>query len=156
MQSEGWSWTSLTLPHWLCIYLFIFFFKDSTQKSYSLGAFPRQEVLFSSFLLLLLNASCYKCSFPLVTSLNWASQVVLVVKNLPANAGDSKRQEFDPWIRKIPWNRKWQPIPIFLPGKFHAQRSLAGYSPWGRKESDTTEWLHFHFILDFKSEKLND
>ena len=37
------------------------------------------------------------------------------------------------------WRRKWQPTPVFLPGKSHGQRSLAGYSPWGRKESDTTE-----------------
>ena len=36
------------------------------------------------------------------------------------------------------WRKKWQPTPVFLPGKFHEQRSLAGYSPWGRKESDTT------------------
>ena len=40
-----------------------------------------------------------------------------------------KRLEFDPWVRKIPWRRKWQPIPIFLPGKSHGLRSLAGYSP---------------------------
>ena len=39
------------------------------------------------------------------------------------------------------WRRKWQPIPVFLPGEFHGQRSLVGYSPWGHKESDTTEWL---------------
>ena len=39
--------------------------------------------------------------------------------------------------------RKWQPTPVFLPGKSHGQKSLAGYSPWGRKESDTTEQLHF-------------
>ena len=39
------------------------------------------------------------------------------------------------------WRRKWQPTPVFLPGKSHGQRSLAGYSPWGRKESETTEWL---------------
>ena len=38
-----------------------------------------------------------------------------------------------------PWSRKWQPTPVFLPGDSHVQRSLAGYSPWGRKESDTTE-----------------
>ena len=42
----------------------------------------------------------------------------------------------------FPWRRKWQPTPVFLPGKSHGQRSLAGYSPWGRKESDTTERLH--------------
>ena len=40
------------------------------------------------------------------------------------------RHGFDPWVRKIPWRRKWQPTPVFLPGEFHAQRSLAGYSPW--------------------------
>ena len=37
------------------------------------------------------------------------------------------------------WSRKWQPIPIFLPGKLHGKRSLVGYSAWGRKESDMTE-----------------
>ena len=41
----------------------------------------------------------------------------------------------------IPWRRKWQPTPVFLPGEFHGQRSLAGCSPWGRKESDMTERL---------------
>ena len=59
-----------------------------------------------------------------------------VVKNPPANAGDHlqcRRPGFDPWFRKIPWRRKWQPIPIFLPGKFHEQRSLAGYSSQGHK-----------------------
>ena len=57
---------------------------------------------------------------------------------------------FDSWVRKIPWSRAWQPPPVFLPGKFHGQRSLVGYSPWGRKESDTAEQLHFaslHFCL---------
>ena len=42
----------------------------------------------------------------------------------------------------ITWRRKWQPTPVLLPGKFHGQRSLVGHGPWGRKESDTTEWLH--------------
>ena len=51
---------------------------------------------------------------------------------------------FDPWVRKIHWRRKWQPTPVFLPGKFHGWRSLVGYHPWGRKELDTTERLHFH------------
>ena len=53
---------------------------------------------------------------------------------------------FDPWVGKIPWRRKWHPTPVLLPGKSHGQRSLVGYSPWGRKESDTTERLHFHFF----------
>ena len=49
---------------------------------------------------------------------------------------------FNPWDRKIPWRRKWQPSPVFLPEKSHGQRSLAGYSPWGHKESDMTEHTH--------------
>ena len=50
-----------------------------------------------------------------------------------------KRLRFDPWVRKISWSTRWQPIPVFLPGKFHGQRILVGYSPWGCKESDMTE-----------------
>ena len=46
---------------------------------------------------------------------------------------------FDPWVGKIPWRKKWQPTPVFLPGEFHGQRSLSGYSPRDRKESDMTE-----------------
>ena len=51
-----------------------------------------------------------------------------------------------PWAKKIPWSRKWQPMPVFLPGKFHGQRSLAGYSPWGCKvghnqaHKQSTQW----------------
>ena len=45
------------------------------------------------------------------------------------------------------WRRKWQPTPVFLPGKPHGWRSLVGCSPWSRKESDTTERLHFHFSV---------
>ena len=52
-----------------------------------------------------------------------------------------KRQKFKPWVGKIPWRREWKPTPVFLPGEFHGQRSLVGYSPWGRKESNTTEQL---------------
>ena len=48
-----------------------------------------------------------------------------------------RRHEFNPCVRKILWSRKWQPTPVFLPGKFLGQRSLEGYSPWGGKESDT-------------------
>ena len=51
---------------------------------------------------------------------------------------------FDPWAGKIPWRRKSQLIPVFLPGEFHEQRGLVGYSPWGHKESDMTEGLNTH------------
>ena len=50
-----------------------------------------------------------------------------------------KRRWFDPWVGKISWRRWWQPTPVFLPGKSHGQRNMVGYSPWGHKESDTTE-----------------
>ena len=52
-----------------------------------------------------------------------------------------RRRGLDPWVRKIPWRRKWQPTPIFSPEKSHGQRSQVGYTPWGHKESDTTEQL---------------
>ena len=61
-----------------------------------------------------------------------------VVKNLPANAKRQKKHEFDPWVRKIPWRREWQPTPAFSPGESHGQRSLAGYSSCGHKELDMT------------------
>ena len=52
-----------------------------------------------------------------------------------------RRHEINPWVGKIPWRRKWQPTPVLLPGKSHGRRSLVGYSPRGRKESETTEQL---------------
>ena len=61
-----------------------------------------------------------------------------------------KRHGFNPWVRKIPWRRVWQPTPVFLPGESHRQRSLASYSPWGCKESDTIERLthtHTHSLI---------
>ena len=58
----------------------------------------------------------------------WASRVVLVV-NKPANAGDTRDVSSLGW--EDPLSRKWQPTQVFLPGKFHGQRSLAGYSPRG-------------------------
>ena len=70
-------------------------------------------------------------------------------KNLPANAGGHKRCGLDPWVGKIPWRREWQSTPVLLPGESHGQRSLVGYSPWGRRESDTTERIHFHFHFVF-------
>ena len=50
----------------------------------------------------------------------------------------SRRCGFHPWVKKIPWRRKWQSTPVFLPGEFHRQRSLEGYSSWGRKLLDMT------------------
>ena len=64
--------------------------------------------------------------------------MALVVKNPPATAGDM-RLRFDPWVGKVPWRRKCQPSPVFLPGKSLGQRNLAGYNPYGLTEWDTTE-----------------
>ena len=62
-----------------------------------------------------------------------------VVKNPPANTRDT---DLITGSERFPWRRKWQPTPVFLPGKFHGQRNLAGYSPWGCKELNTTEHAH--------------
>ena len=68
-----------------------------------------------------------------------ASLVAQTVKHLSAMQ--------ETWVVKIPWRRKWQPTPVFLPGKSHGRRSLVGYCPLGCKESDMIEQLHFHFTF---------
>ena len=77
-----------------------------------------------------------------LTPVIWDSQVALMVKESACQCRRQKRRGFDSWVRKIPWSRKQQPTPVFLPGKFHGQKSLGGYSPWNCKESDTTERLN--------------
>ena len=67
-----------------------------------------------------------------------ASQAALEAKNLLAMR-ETQETQFHPWVRKIPWRRKWQPSPVFLPGESKGQKSLADYSPCGCKESDTIE-----------------
>ena len=64
------------------------------------------------------------------------------------SACQSRRPSFDPWVRKIYCRRKWQPILVFLPEKFHGQRSLADYSSWCCKESDTTEQLSTQWSIE--------
>ena len=65
------------------------------------------------------------------------------VKNPPAKQWSCKRHGFDPWVEKILWRRAWQPSPVFLPGKSHGQRSLAGYGPRSPKgETEATKHAH--------------
>ena len=64
-------------------------------------------------------------------------------KNLPPMQETGIRS----WVGKIPWRRQWQPTPIFLPGEFHGQRSLVGYSAWVCKESGVTEQLTFSLLF---------
>ena len=56
-----------------------------------------------------------------------------------------KRHKFDPWVGKFLWSRKWKPTPVFLPGKFHGQRGLVGYSPWGRRVRHN--WATKHTLI---------
>ena len=62
-------------------------------------------------------------------TLNWIFLIDLSVKNLL----QCRRPGFDFWVRKVPWRKKWQPTPVFLPGESHGQRNLADYSPCGCK-----------------------
>ena len=71
-----------------------------------------------------------------------------MVKNPAASVGDM-RLEFDPWVGKIPWSRKWQPTSVFLSGESRGQRSLVGYSPWGHKELDTTDHIGVLKLKDY-------
>ena len=84
----------------------------------------------------LIAASVVKNGLP-----RWCS-----IKDSACQCRRCKRTGFSPWVRKIPWRRKWQPTPVFLPEKFHGQRSLLGYSPWGHKQSDKTEQLTHTYI----------
>ena len=68
-----------------------------------------------------------------------------MVKNPDANAGDIRDTSSIPGLGRFPWRRKWQPTPLFLPGKSYGQRNMVGYGPNGRKESDMTEVTeHIH------------
>ena len=69
---------------------------------------------------------------------SWASLVAQMVKRVCLQC---RRPGFNSWVGKIPWRRAWQPTPVFLPGECSLTEELAGYSPWGRKESDMTERL---------------
>ena len=70
---------------------------------------------------------------------------------------------FNPLVGNIPWRRKWQPTPVFLPGEFYGERSLAGHSPWSSKELDMTERLTLslsllieeHFLMVIKTQENN-
>ena len=68
-----------------------------------------------------------------------------MVKNLSLQC---RRPGFNVWVRKIPWRWEWLPTPVFLPGEFHEQRSLAGYSPWSRKGLDMTEELTHTIVTE--------
>ena len=84
--------------------------------------------------------------FPPSTSSKILFANVYWVFQLLSHGSDGKESacnwpRFNPYVGKISWRREWLPTPVFLPGEFHEQKSLAGYCPLGHRESDTTEWL---------------
>ena len=121
---------------------------------------------------ILYSSSVYSCHLFLISSASvrsipFLSFIVPIFAWNFLGGSDSKsvclqcrRPGFDPWVGKIPWRRKWQPTPALLPGKLHGQRSLIGYSPWGRRVRH--DWatslslllLHemFHCISNFLEE----
>ena len=69
------------------------------------------------------------------------------ILQLKMNKLRKRRYSFDLWVGKCPWRRQWQPAPVYLPEKFHGQRSLVGYSPWDCQKLDMTEQLSTHTII---------
>ena len=110
--------------------------------------YPNQELNWG---LLLCRCILYKLSYqgsPIYTCLcvcvcvgfpRWLSS-----KELFCQRSGHRKCGFDSWVGKIPWRRKWQLTPVFLPGESHGQRSQVDYSSWGCKESDVTEQLSLH------------
>ena len=92
-------------------------------------SWKRKDSLVGDFVSRTSQQPCWT-SFKLHCSLRWHSG-----KECACQCRTCKRHGFDPWVGKIPWSRQWQPTPVFLPGKSHGQRSLAGYSPWGCKRA---------------------
>ena len=91
------------------------------------------------------TARCTKC-VPSCSVLSMASLMTQWVK-VCLQRRRHGRCRFDPWVRKMSWRRKWQPIPVFLGGKSHGQRSQVAYSAKDYKELDMTEWLSMSSII---------
>ena len=98
------------------------------------------KVIFNFWVRLLLEKETHLCG---IMRYNQTQRLEdqLVTQTVKRICLQCRRPRFHPWVRKLPWRRKWQSIPVFLPGEFHGQRSLVSYRPWGHKESDTTEQL---------------
>ena len=122
-----------------CVYVRVSL-EEFTEIGKKKGCLMERRLTFHSVsLLYLLNFLSCACYPPLYT--HWSFPGGTSGKLSTCQCRRHNRLEFDPWVRKIPWSRKWQPMSVFLPGKYHGQRSLVGCSPWGCKESETTERL---------------
>ena len=122
------------------------------KRLFSSSSFSVIRVMSSGYLRLLIflqailisacaSSSPAFCMIYSVCGVYHISLVAQMIKCLPTMQGP----RFDTWVGKIFCRRKWQPTPVLLPGKPHGRSSMVGHSPWGRKESDMTEQLHFHF-----------
>ena len=100
--------------------------------------------------LLFIRHTAYGSLLQSPNGLRWASRW----QHGKESACHCRRCWFDPWVRTIHWSRKWKPMPVFLPGKLHGQRSLMGYNPWGSKESDMTECTHAYNGLRYQESNL--
>ena len=103
---------------------------------------PEAKILAFFFFNVEFQARFSLSSFSLIRLPRWLSSEVSTCQYK-----NCRRCGFDSWIEKIPWRRKWQATPVFLPVKSHRKRSLAGYSPWGPKELDRTKWLSTMSLL---------
>ena len=107
--------------------------------------------------MLLTVAPCIRQSKdPLLGVLNWGTGVeetLLRWLSHEESANQCRRCRVNPWVRKVPWNSKWQPTPVFLPRKFSGQRILAGYSSRSHKESDMTDQLSAHTYTPLRSRR---
>ena len=99
-----------------------------------------------------LQPAWFQCLWAYNFSLNLRLTSWLNSKESTWNEGWCRKSGFNPWVRKIPWRRAWQPTPVFWPGKSHGQRSLAGYSPWGCKRVGQ-DWS---FLQDWSIEESNE
>ena len=108
----------------------------------------RQWILVSAFLVSLLKFVIQLKNVKKSNLTHSGASQVAQGQRVHLPSGRRRSCRFKPWVRKIPWRRKWQPAPVFLPEKSHGQTDLEGYSPWGRKESDMTERLNHHHHSD--------
>ena len=127
-----WHWASVSHPRAVTAHLSLFI---CLPHSHSVTMNPGLPQCLQSFPGLSLSHSLSYFRASLV------AQLVKKKKKKKKTRLQCRKLWFNSWAGKIPWRRAWQPTPVFLPGESHGQRSLADYSPWGHKESDTAERL---------------
>ena len=131
VETQRTSWRKCHCRHWSSRR------EDKEQTSEEMGASITQQESSYMWSPAPCPGGCGSCSFSSASSTApwWLRQLRIRLQ--------CRRPGSDPWVRKIPWRREWLPTPVFLPGEFHGQWSLADYNPWGHEDSDMTERLTF-------------